>query len=105
MCKSFLTFNTLIAMGTQLGLKRHRESLFISVFLKTIASKLLSVITIHITKTKIHISYSENHDFTLMLVFYYVYVSPLSTHAHIIAKGAFKWHRKYQHSSQHPEKP
>ena len=36
-------------------------------------------ITIHITGFKIHISYSENHDSTLMLVFYYFYMSPLQT--------------------------
>ena len=80
------------------------ESLFISLFPKTMVLTLLSVITIHITETKIHISYSENHDATLMLVFYYFYVSTLPTHAHIIAKGAFKRHRKYHHSSQRPEK-
>ena len=28
-------------------------------------------ISIHITESKIHISYSENHDSTLMLVFHY----------------------------------
>ena len=32
-------------------------------------------LTIHITKSKIHISYSENHDSTLL--FYYFYMSPL----------------------------
>ena len=44
-------------------------------------------ITIHITESKIHISYSRNHDWTLMLVFYYFYMSPLPTLADIIAKG------------------
>jgi hypothetical protein len=40
---------------------------------------LLSVITIHITEIKIHISYSKNHDSILVLVFHYFYVSPLPT--------------------------
>ena len=35
--------------------------------------------------------------FDLMLVFYYFYVSPLPTHAHIIAKRAFKRHSKNHH--------
>ena len=43
-------------------------------------------ITIHITESKTHISYSENHDSTLF--FYYFYMSPLPTLAHIIAKGS-----------------
>jgi hypothetical protein len=34
-------------------------------------------ITIHITGSKIHISYSKNHDSTLMLIFYYFYVTSL----------------------------
>jgi hypothetical protein len=67
-------------------------------------STLLSVITIDIIEIKIHISYSENHDLTLMLGFYYFYVLLLTTHAHIIVKDAFKRHRKYHHSSQRPEK-
>jgi len=54
---------------------------------KTMVSTLLSVI-IPITETIIHISYSQNHDSTLMLVFYYFHVSLLQTHANIIAKGA-----------------
>ena len=40
----------------------------------------------HITESKIHISYSKNHDSSLF--FYYFYMSPLSTLAHIIAKGS-----------------
>jgi hypothetical protein len=40
-------------------------------------------ISIHITEPKIHISYSENHS---TLFFYYVYMSPLPTLAHTIAK-------------------
>ena len=44
-------------------------------------------IPIHITDSKIHISYSENHDWTLMLVFYYFYMLPLQTLADIFAKG------------------
>ena len=43
-------------------------------------------ITIDITESKIHISYSENHDSTLMLVLYYFYMSVLPTLADIIAK-------------------
>jgi hypothetical protein len=43
-------------------------------------------ITIHITESNIHISYSENHDSTLF--FYYFYMSPLPTLAHIIVKGS-----------------
>ena len=43
-------------------------------------------ITIRITESKIHISYSENHDWALMLVFYYFDMSPLTTLADIIAK-------------------
>ena len=42
-------------------------------------------ITIHITESNIHISYSENHELTLF--FYYFYMSPLPTLAHSIAKG------------------
>ena len=42
-------------------------------------------ITIHITESKIHISYFENHDSTLMLVFHYFYMSPLPTLTHLIA--------------------
>ena len=41
--------------------------------------------TIHITESKIHISYYENHDSTLL--FYYFYMSPLPTLAHTIDKG------------------
>ena len=41
-------------------------------------------ITIHITESKIHISYSENHDSTLF--FYYFDMSPLPTLANTIAK-------------------
>ena len=37
-------------------------------------------INIHITESKIHISYSENHDSTLC--FYYFYMSALPTLAH-----------------------
>ena len=40
----FISLTTPMAIGTQLGFKRHRESLFISVFPKTIISTLLSVI-------------------------------------------------------------
>jgi hypothetical protein len=47
----------------------------------------ISSITIHITESRIHIGYSENHDWTLMLVLYYSYISPLPTLADIIAKG------------------
>ena len=43
-------------------------------------------ITIHITESKIRISYSENHNSTLF--FCYFYMSPLSTLAHAIAKGS-----------------
>ena len=43
-------------------------------------------ITIHITESKIHISYSKNHGLTLF--FHYFYVSPLPTLAHIIARGS-----------------
>ena len=43
-------------------------------------------ITNHITEYKIHISYSENHDSTLL--FYYFYISSLPTPAHTIAKGS-----------------
>ena len=43
-------------------------------------------VTIHITESNIHISYSENNHSTL--VFYYFYMSPLPTLAHIIAKGS-----------------
>ena len=43
-------------------------------------------ITIHITESKIHITYSENHDSTLF--FYYFYMSPLPTLTHIITKGS-----------------
>ena len=43
-------------------------------------------INIHITEAKIHISFSEIHDSTLF--FYYVYMSPLPTLAHTIAKGS-----------------
>jgi hypothetical protein len=43
-------------------------------------------ITIHIIESKIHISYSENHDSTLF--FSYFYILPLPTLAHIIAKGS-----------------
>ena len=39
---------------------------------------------IHINESKIHISYSENHDSTLF--FFYVYMPPLPTLAHTIAK-------------------
>ena len=46
----------------------------------------IAVITIHITKSKIHISYSENHDSTLF--FYYFYMSPLPTLTYVIAKGS-----------------
>ena len=65
---------------------------------KSMFSTLLSVIiftgayerhqgtTIHITVSKIHISYSENYDSTL--IFYYFYMSPLPTLAYIIAKGS-----------------
>ena len=42
-------------------------------------------ITIHITESKIQISYSENHGLTLF--FYYFYMSPLPTLVHIVAKG------------------
>jgi hypothetical protein len=42
-------------------------------------------ISIHIIESKIHISYSENHDSTLFL--YYFYISPLPTLDHIVAKG------------------
>ena len=42
-------------------------------------------ITIHITETKIHISYSGNHD--SILFSYYFYMSPLPTFAHIIASS------------------
>ena len=42
-------------------------------------------INIHITKSKIHISYSENHDSTLF--FNYFYISSLPTLVHIVAKG------------------
>ena len=38
------------------------------------------------TKSKIHISYSENHDSTLF--FYYFYMSPLPTLTYVIAKGS-----------------
>ena len=44
------------------------------------------VITIHITESKIHISYSENHDSTLF--FHYFYMSPFPTLALTIAKGS-----------------
>ena len=40
----------------------------------------LQVLEVHINDIKgitIHISYSENHDWILMLVFYYFYMSPL----------------------------
>ena len=43
-------------------------------------------ISIHITESNIHISYSENHGSTLF--FYYFYMSPLQTLTHIIAKGS-----------------
>ena len=43
-------------------------------------------VTMHITESKILISYSENHDSTLC--FYYFYMSPLPTLAHTIAKGS-----------------
>ena len=43
-------------------------------------------ITIHITESKIHISYSENRDLTLL--FYYFYMPPLQILAHTIAKGS-----------------
>ena len=42
----------------------------------------LQVLEVHINDIRgitIHISYSENHDLTLMLVFYYFYMSPLQT--------------------------
>ena len=44
-------------------------------------------IIIYITEYKTRISYFENHDSTLMLVLYYVYMSPLPTLVHIVAKG------------------
>jgi hypothetical protein len=93
-----------MVMGTQLGLKWHRESLFISIFPKTMVSTLLSVITIHITESKILISYSKNHDSPLMLIFYYFYMSSLLTLVHIIAMGAFKWHQKCHYSSERSKK-
>ena len=43
-------------------------------------------ITIHISESKIHISYSEKHDSTLF--FFYFYMSPLPTHAHTTAKSS-----------------
>ena len=43
-------------------------------------------ITIHITESKIYISYSKNHDSTLF--FYYFYMSPLPILVYIIAKGS-----------------
>ena len=42
-------------------------------------------ISIHITESKIHISYSRNQDSTLF--FYYFYMSPLPTLVHIVAKS------------------
>ena len=41
---------------------------------------------IHIPESKIHISYSKNHNSTLF--FYYFYMSHLPSLAHIIAKGS-----------------
>ena len=61
-------------------------------------------IIIHITESKIHISYSENLDSTLILIFYYFTCHPFPTLARIIAKGTFKRHRKCHYSSQRPEK-
>ena len=43
-------------------------------------------ITIHITESKIHISYSENHDSTLF--FYYFHMPSIPTLAHTIDKGS-----------------
>ena len=43
-------------------------------------------ITIHITESKIHISYSENHDLTQFS--YYSYLSPFPTLTHTTAKGS-----------------
>ena len=43
-------------------------------------------VSIHITESKIHISYSKNHDTTLFS--YYFYISPLPILAHIIAEGS-----------------
>ena len=40
----FISLSTPMAMGTQLGFKRHRESLLISLFPKNIVSTILSVI-------------------------------------------------------------
>ena len=93
MCKSFLTFNTPMAMGTQLGLNGI-ERVIINL---SVPENYGFDTIIHITETKIHISYSKNHNSTLMLNCFYM--SPLPTHAHIIAKDASKWHRKYHHSS------
>ena len=45
-----------------------------------------SFITIHNTASKIHISYSEIHD--SILFFYYLFMSPLPTLTHTIAKGS-----------------
>ena len=46
----------------------------------------ITVITIHITECEIHISYSENHDSTLFI--YYFYMLCLPTLTHTIAKGS-----------------
>ena len=116
----FIFLTTPIAIGTQLCFIQHREShsssrklrfrrYYQSLFLQ-VALHLrppLRVLEMHINGIRriiIHISYSENHDWTQVFVFYYFYMSPLPTYAHIIAKGAFKRHRKYHHSSQRPEK-
>ena len=96
----FISLTIPMAMGTQLRFKQHWDShyssqhsrklrfrhfylwLFLQVALyHTPHLRVLEVhingirgISIHITETKIHISYSENHDSTLL--FYYFYMSP-----------------------------
>ena len=91
----FLSLNTPVAMGTQLGFKRHLKShyssqcsrklwfrqyyqrIFLQVALPLWVLEVhingLMGITIHITSQKF-----KNLDSTLMLVFYYFYMSPLS---------------------------
>jgi hypothetical protein len=47
-------------------------------------------ITIHVTESKIHFSYSQNHDSTLMLVSYYIYMLPVPTPVHCLGLDFFR---------------
>ena len=76
------TVSTLLSVIIITGRLSHTPSLWVL----DVDINGITVITTHITESKIHISYSETHDSTLFL--HYFYMSSLPTLAHTIVKGS-----------------